>query len=354
MVEWLAGNRIRGTNTERIIFPTATGISKASGGWKEVGRLTVGTAGKSIDVSGLDNKRYYMILTDAQVTGGTMQMNYRIGTGSYSNSGYGHRRSDNWGTDATVQGNDEMPMENLTSAYPRFTVSYMANLTGKFKLEQGFLVADSASYPEHASCVNKWSGTTVINQIQAFTEASGNFAVGAELVILGYDPADTHTTNFWEELGTVSGDGSTDALNVNIAAKKYLWVQYYLDPAASYTPEMRFNGSTASEYTNSYSNNGGGHAEDGTAAGYYPSQGGERPQFNNMFIMNRGDKSKLCMNTCVYQGDVGINGSATTPDHIESVGKWANNSQITSIKMESNGNNSALSTSSFMKVWGSN
>ena len=59
MVEWLAGNRIRGTSAERTTY---SWIYQDVGGWKEVGRTTLGSAGTTIDVSSLPDKRYLMMV----------------------------------------------------------------------------------------------------------------------------------------------------------------------------------------------------------------------------------------------------------------------------------------------------
>ena len=44
MVEWLAGNRIKGTSTERTAGTPAVPADITQGGWKEVGRTTIQTA----------------------------------------------------------------------------------------------------------------------------------------------------------------------------------------------------------------------------------------------------------------------------------------------------------------------
>ena len=44
MVEWLAGNRIRGTSAEK---PALALQSPSVGGWKELGRTTLGRKGDS-------------------------------------------------------------------------------------------------------------------------------------------------------------------------------------------------------------------------------------------------------------------------------------------------------------------
>ena len=58
MVEWLAGNRIRGTSTERTSTTGFNTVAAVAGGWKELGRTTLGSAGDIIDVTSLADKRY--------------------------------------------------------------------------------------------------------------------------------------------------------------------------------------------------------------------------------------------------------------------------------------------------------
>jgi hypothetical protein len=62
MVEWLAGNRIRGTSTERTSTTGFNPVTAVAGGWVELGRTTLGSAGDTNSVASLADKRYYMIL----------------------------------------------------------------------------------------------------------------------------------------------------------------------------------------------------------------------------------------------------------------------------------------------------
>ena len=69
-IEWLAGNRLRGTTAER----PALGLPSGSvGGWVELGRTTFGGGAKTYEVASLANKRYLMVLVNnfqsAQVEG---------------------------------------------------------------------------------------------------------------------------------------------------------------------------------------------------------------------------------------------------------------------------------------------
>ena len=65
-IEWLAGNRLRGTTAER---PVGSLTSPSVGGWVELARTTLGSAGDTISVASLPDKRYYMIISSKLVSG---------------------------------------------------------------------------------------------------------------------------------------------------------------------------------------------------------------------------------------------------------------------------------------------
>jgi hypothetical protein len=50
-IKYLSGERIQATSTD------FAGTPAISGGWKEVGRTTLGSAGDTIDVSSIPDKR---------------------------------------------------------------------------------------------------------------------------------------------------------------------------------------------------------------------------------------------------------------------------------------------------------
>ena len=92
MVEWLAGNRIKGTSTERTVGTPEVPAVVTQGGWKEVGRTTLGSASSTITVSNLPDKPYYMVLCPikADSSGGT-DSNWRFNgdtSGSYGWTSY--------------------------------------------------------------------------------------------------------------------------------------------------------------------------------------------------------------------------------------------------------------------------
>jgi hypothetical protein len=53
--------------------------------------------------------------------------------------------------------------------------------------------------------VGKWANTSnpIDDSLNFKRSIKWRFCTGSEVVVLGWDPADTHTSNFWEELASV-------------------------------------------------------------------------------------------------------------------------------------------------------
>jgi hypothetical protein len=79
--------------------------------------------------------------------------------------------------------------------------------------------------------VGKWAQTSnpIYLKYKWIIFKQDTFNTGSEVVVLGWDPADTHTTNFWEELASVdlSGGAAVTYQSGTFTAKKYLWVQVF-------------------------------------------------------------------------------------------------------------------------------
>ena len=337
---------------------TAQGGSGAVGGWVELARTTLGSAGDSIDVTSLPDKRYYMFLTSDQNTGA---VDYQITFNADTGTNYARRSEVNGGTDTTATTESNIYMLGSNSGgngKPANFVGHISNLSGKEKLLQAHAVyqdtAGATTAPGRMADVGKWSNTSsAIDQITISNASAGSYSTGAELVVLGWDPADTHTTNFWEELASVNGDGTGGFDTGTFTSKKYLWVQAYLDPSTSARNNFRVGNSTVdtgTNYTNRGSTDGGADSTEtsvtivrGNATSY------STPSFFNMFIINNSANEKLVIGHTVIQNTAG---AGTAPNRIEFVSKWANTSnQIDIIEaFPSSGN---YSTTSQIKVWGS-
>ena len=343
-MSFLDSKRIIGTNTQRV------GADAISGGWKELGRTTASGGGTDVTVSSLSDKRYYMILSSWTMST-SAQSRWRFNNDTGSN--YTGRYSSDGGTDATATSQSSIPYNNpgfdLT---PHWNVSYIANKSDKEKLwinnqiYQNTAGAGTAPGRQEQTC--KWANTSdVINEIR-LNSSAGTYDSGSELVVLGWDPNDTHTDNFWEELDDSSWSSGSSWTSGTFTAKKYLWVQFYTEGGAG-SSYFRFNGDSGNNYANRYSINGG---SDSTIASQPESYLGaiDGLSFHNLFIINNASNEKLFTHQRVSRSSAG---AGTAPTRNEGAGKWSNTSdQITSITVTTAGGGNF--TAGNMKVWGSN
>ena len=361
-IEWLAGNRLRGTSAERT---NTTGIGDTAGGWKEVGRTTLGSGNATIDVSSLPDKRYYMVLWQALHSGTYTQPRIRVGNGSAdSGSNYGIRYNFNGGSDSASGSSADTGYpawaDPSTPNVPLFGNFYISNKSDKEKLGISHTVDSNTSgagnAPRRNEGVFKYANTSnAIDTIQLFDAGSSSFGSGSEVVVLGWDPADTHTANFWEELASVEYSGGTALTSGSIPAKKYLWVQAYLKIASGTVDSnlWRFNADTGNNYAARYSRDGATDPTPNASISHMNinfGAGTRNNQLINMFIINNSANEKLVTGSGISQG---TSGSGTAPNRLEFASKWANTTdQITSIQC-TQGNSLNFEAGTIMKVWGS-
>ena len=362
MVDWLAGKRVRGTSSERTPLGTALG-GTGVGGWVELGRTTLGSAGDTIDVSSVPDKRYYMILGHNITDGaGKIQSGMRFGNGSVdSGTNYSNRYSQDGGSD--VIGTSQNSAYSITAGIEQdadmFRVNYMANLSGNEKLHLGHIVSQSsagaATVPIRGEAVGKWTNTSnPVDYFRSLNAEVGSYATGSELVILGWDPDDTHTNNFWEELASVdlSGGAASQISSGTFTAKKYLWVQlYYEGQTGSFSNvDITYNNDTGSNYSSRESYNGGADATRAsqTKGRVWVGYSDSIDAFHNRFIINNASNEKLAVGHTVLTT---ASGAATAPERFEIVDKWTNTSnQITEIDIDASDGN--FGTGTILKVWG--
>ena len=355
MVEWLAGNRIRGTTAER---PSASLQSPSVGGWKELARTTLGSAGDDITVSSLPDKRYYQVLWNSIHTG-NCRADIQLGSSSVdTSSNYAYRYSTDGAVDPTPStGASSIVASNGgTSTLKQFGNVFISNLSAKEKLVLGQTVTQStagaATAPNRREWAGKWANTSnPLDIVNLHNNNSGDWSANSEVVVLGWDPDDTHTTNFWEELASANGTGSsTEISSGTISAKKYLWLQMWNDTGATSYTNMTFNNDTASNYARRTSEDGAADSTAVSEAAALLPPNVTGPHFMNIFIINNSANEKLCIFHNVGGSSAG---AATVPLRSEGVFKWANTSaQITEIDMTSSSGN--YTSNSILKVWGAN
>jgi hypothetical protein len=332
----------------------------AVGGWVELARTTLGSASSTITVSSLADKRYYMVLGTniADAAGGT-DANLRLGNGTVDSGGnYAYRLVENGGSDTTTTGASQIRLNSSGGSRHEFDVTYIANLSNKEKLIHSNSLVNWATGAAgdifRKEIAGKWANTSnPIDVIQRYF-SDGGAQTGDEVVVLGWDPADTHTTNFWEELASVSGTSVTSLSTGTFTAKKYLWVQAHFTGGGNAEIQVG-NGTvdTGSNYAWRNNTNGGSdaalasHSKLFSFSSNSATAGGA---FLNCFIINNASNEKLAIAHTVEAESAG---AGTAPNRGEKVGKWANTSnQINIIKMKDDNETQAYDTC-LIKVWGS-
>ncbi len=329
-------------------FGGAAGV----GGWIELGRTSTDVGSGRMLINGIANKRYLMILSSASYTNAaTMALRFNEDSGT----NYSSRWSSNGGADGTAT-SDIVDYMSLNETTKHFAVNYVSNYQTKEKLVLGHSVrqstAGATTAPNRDQTVGKWANTSVvIDDVE--NNSQGGTGMAGELVVLGWDPADTHTDNFWEELASVdlSGGASATLSSGTFTAKKYLWVQCYLERTGSNpSPLWRFNSDSGNNYASRSSRDGG--AEDvETSISHLDIYGAAASSsgFINMFIINNSANEKLVIVNHVLQNTAG---AGNAPNRGEHVVKWANtSSQITDITCTTAIN--TFGANSILKVWGS-
>ncbi len=339
------------------------GAGGAVGGWVELGRTTLGSGNSDVTVSGLSDKRYYMALWDMTGrNGASTDGKMRVGTaGVDTGSNCSHRYSRIGAGDLTNTSTQFIGDISTPGTNPYFGVNYYSNLSGKEKLmisnHTHVTVLGAGTAPGREEVVGKYANTSnPLETINIYTGGANTWSTGSEVVVLGWDPADTHTSNFWEELASVELGSAGDNLSSGtITAKKYLWVQAWIKSSTSaVTANVTFNNDTASNYNLRYNTNGTGENTTGATTNLNVGIGGDNTtgMFHNMFIINNSANEKLMMNHAVAAETAG---AATAPARGETVGKWANTSaQITEIDFTNSTASRDYAIGSIIKVYGSN
>jgi hypothetical protein len=315
--------------------------------------------GDALTVSGFADKRYYMFLYNAIPSGEmTEYMTFGSSGAKDTDDNYANRVSKN----GASSGNGYNTRANIVfsaksgGTQPEFGVSYIGNKSNKEKLLIGNNVnahtAGAGQEPDRTEFVGKHVQTSnPLNVVSFDNTGTGDYASGTECVVLGYDPEDTHTDNFWEQLYTDSQTGqSTDNIDTGtFTNKKYLWVQLWCKGTGDTTVKTTFNNSTDSTYAYRASNDGGSEIEANTQANFVlHNTKANDDKFINMFIVNNGSNEVLGFAHTVEGNADGV----VVPKRRETAFKRSTVTAITDIEFDND--DSGSFTDWELTVWGSN
>ena len=359
-IKYVGVKRVQGTEAERTETSLPAGTVT---GWKLVDRTSLSSAADDVHVASLANKRYYMTLTHLLDNGSAIDAYFRFNDDT--NNNYYNRQMQRGGADST-NSTDGMTLTG-GNASDIFGVQYISNKADKQKLMINPATfygngAVSNTAPDKHETAGLWNeSSNAINKITVHNYSAGSYDTNSEVVVLGYDPTDTGTNDFWTEItpqGGVKLSSAGDTLTTGtIASYKYLWLQAYVENSNNVAYNVRFNGVAGSDYTQRYNVNGGADPTPITVSDaifcLLTSAGSSsvgHPMFLNMFIVNVAGKEKLVIGHSVG----GSAGAGNAPDRMDTAGKWNNTDAITQIDIVNDVGSADYTTSSVLKVWGAN
>ena len=340
--------------------------SGSVGGWKLLGRATSSSSTQLITATGTFDKEYLMVLGNSRGFSGNANQYIRVGTaGSVDgNQNYTYRHNLNGSSsDDELAQAEHWIVAGGSTTNPRFSVNYITNTLNQQKLETGHGVnrrnAGVGNMPELSQSAGKYVNNSLINAVGTFS-SSGNQLAGTnggdpEVIVLGWDPDDTHTDNFWEELTSKTQTGGNVATfeTDEFSAKKYLWIQAYFKHGTSDNigNDLFVNGDTTQKYSQVYCNNGASGASGANQYQWYCNGfvTGE-DYFVNTFILNIDGDEKIGIQQVTTD-----NGGNGVPNRRQMGVKYTVTSgQITKVGIKNRGSNTASRSAdgSWIKVWG--
>lgn len=357
MANFLEGLRIEGSSTAS---PTITANM-----WQELARFKVASGTpSSVVVRGLNSatsgtfteKDHLMVLFYDETTADYRnKIQFNSDTGDTNNYAQKYLRSSSSSPYGSVS--DENSLDYFKTGswswtgndFSVWTIMNKAS-TPKLMMYRGTKRNEASNTNPWASqIVGQWTNNDRINMITITKENSSgsqNFVANTECVVLGYSNGDSGGSNtFWECLADEKITSSTTSKVVSFTAKHYLMVQVECVATSSGNINMQFNSNTGNYAV--WENTGGTYAHNvsqtntdnlsGTSTG---------TQYCTIFIANPSTQKKLWINEGV---SIETNGTSANADTKRTHGKWYDNTQVSSIKVNAN-----FGDGSRITVWGAN
>lgn len=172
-----------------IIFNTVNNLSNQDW-WEEIGRTRLTSAGDTIEISGLPERRYLKILISLFPSGGTISTSLTFNSDTGTN--YSAQRSTDFGAASDITSQTGLFVDTTLSNEARFSVIEVSNFENKVKLflaktmESGG--ADATTAPNNRRVNGKWSNSTdLISTITLSNTGTGSYDTGSELIVLGHN-----------------------------------------------------------------------------------------------------------------------------------------------------------------------
>ena len=277
--------------------------------WERLAHVALSTAGDTLDSGTFTAKKNMQVIIHIKDTG---TANAKLQVNSFTGAGYSYRYSESGSSDTTAINQNDIRLYETGSGtdVQRHIVLNIQNMVNKVKTIMGEVAEATASgagtAPTRVEVAGSFEENPLITSIQIKNDASGSFAAGSYITVLGAKEAVT-----------------SDTMTVDsLAAKKHLMIQAKLIRSGNIEAAIRFNNDSGNNYSTRYSVNGS--ESTGTSKNSIDTNltaaGNEFVTYN---IINEATKEKLVITELV---DSNTSGAGTAPQRVEVVGKWANTS----------------------------
>lgn len=233
------------TIAHRVITPV--------GFWKNLGGVARTTDGRTITPSGFFNRDFYQLLVNIEPREDDTWSNMRpelVFPSEFNNciqryiaDGVDHTSSNSNPT-VLLGGSDRF---RSRGGFGVINIKNVDNHTRLVYSKFMFLAESNSSSPHSVHTVAKvFRDGDNDDSIGSFTidTLEDDLGPGTSVRVLGWDPDDTHTDNFWESLASVRGDSESSVLRGDIVNRK--WVMGTIAFAASPAADFRlWRGSTS-------------------------------------------------------------------------------------------------------------
>ena len=353
-VKYLAGNRLWGTDAERLAMSGGT-LDVPQTTWKELDQAVAsGGSTTELEVT-FTAKDYLMFLIHATATT-TASLVMNFGGSDYTETDYNVSRvfngPDNSQNNSTTTSWRVVQVSSGNTDGSGFGVFQVWNdANSGFKLGSGHynMTEDSGASDSCNSyeTVAVWSPDSASTRITRAKISGATIADGTEFTVLGMDREGADgggTTNFWQEIATVSGDGSSLTMTTgSMTLPKYLMVDIWAEDMVG--AKMYFNGETsATDFQRTYSRNGTDPEFDGAGAGL-AFIGDLAPASIELYIVNKAGYEKLIIGHDTETKD--------TTDTVERMELWCKNTDtdiINKIQLTKTGSNWTANDN--ITIWG--
>jgi len=305
--------------------------------WERLAHVALSTAGDTLDSGTFTAKKNMQVIIHIKDTG---TANAKLQVNSFTGAGYSYRYAESGGTDTTAINQNDIRLYETGSGsdVQRHIVLNIQNMVNKVKTIMGEVTEATATgagtAPTRVEVAGSFEENPLITSIQIKNDASGSFAAGSYITVLG-----------------AKEEATADVITVSdLTAKKHLMVQVKgVGTGGTINCNLTFNSDTGTNYAIRESVNGGSDSTNVNQANTDNLTGTVTGNvFATVHILNEASKEKLF----ISEGLESASGAGNAPERKELVGKWANTSNAITVIKANNGGTGSYAEGSEVTVYG--